>query len=112
MSSSACRCAPMTSWVSRDRSAPGIELTGARADTRNVFGHFTLRHRPCPECGASVAVIEMDSHSCDPERRADYQLAQQLDDLERIEGELGVYLASARGRFELWYAERRRLMGF
>jgi hypothetical protein len=77
-----------------------------------VFGNFTLRHRPCPECGASVAVVEMESHTCEPERLLEYQLAQQRDELEALEGEVSAYLASSKGRFELWYAERRRLLGF
>lgn len=69
---------------------------------------FVSRYMPCSECGASVEQAERDAHICDRERRLDYELFQLRHELGALEGELGEYLESPRGRFELWYAERRR----
>lgn len=63
---------------------------------------------PCPECGESVAVELHGSHVCDRERLATYQLFQLRHEVEALEGGIEAYLASPRGRFELWDAERRR----
>jgi hypothetical protein len=63
---------------------------------------------PCPDCGASVARAEVEAHECEEERRLDYQVFQQREEVERLPGEIVDYLASPRGRFELWYAERER----
>jgi hypothetical protein len=78
------------------------------ADKRGMFGGFTLRHIPCGECGGSVAKADIDEHVCDPERRVDYQLLQQRDDLEGLEDEYRAYLESPAGRFAVWYAARYR----
>lgn len=66
------------------------------------------RHLPCPECGASIERAKSDQHVCDPERRLDFDVIQLRSDLDGFEDELGEYLDTPRGRFELWYAERRR----
>lgn len=66
------------------------------------------RHMPCPECGASVERAKVDHHVCDPERQVDFNVVQLHPELERFEDELGEYLQSPRGRFELWYAARGR----
>ena len=66
------------------------------------------KYLPCPECGASVARPDIPAHECEQERRLDYQLFQQREEVERLTGEIVDYLASPRGRFELWYAERER----
>jgi hypothetical protein len=81
------------------------------ADQSYVFGGFTLRHLPCPECGASIAKTDLDEHVCDRERWVDYQLLQQRGELERLEDEYRAYLESPAGRFALWYAARRRRAG-
>jgi hypothetical protein len=73
-----------------------------------MFGGFALRHTPCEECGASVAKVDREGHVCDPERRIDFQLLQQREDLERLEDEYRAYLATPRGKFELWCAARSR----
>jgi hypothetical protein len=59
-------------------------------------------------CGASLARDERDGHACERERWLDYQVTQRQAELEGFELELGYYLQSPRGRFELWYAERER----
>jgi hypothetical protein len=69
---------------------------------------FTSRYVSCDECGASVARDEGVGHECDPERLLDYRIFHLRDEVARFELELGAYLASARGRFESWYAERHR----
>jgi hypothetical protein len=63
---------------------------------------------PCPDCGESVATAEHAAHRCDDERWLTYQVFQLRDELDCFEEQLAAYLASPRGRFELWDAERRR----
>jgi surface antigen len=82
--------------------------TATSADKHGMFGGFTLRHIPCEECGASVPKAELEGHVCDPERRADYQLLQQREDLARLEDEYRAYCDTPAGRFALWYAARHR----
>jgi hypothetical protein len=48
------------------------------------------------------------SHVCDPWRWLDHQVDLRSDELARFEHELGEYLGTPRGRFDLWYAERER----
>ena len=64
--------------------------------------------RPCSECGASVAVAAADAHVCEQERWLDHQLFRLREDLAGLESEVGAYLASPRGRFELWCAQHTR----
>lgn len=66
---------------------------------------------PCPDCGASVDQAERDAHVCERDRWLDYQTFGLRGELDAFEAELGSYLASKRGRFDLWYAERRRDSG-
>lgn len=74
-----------------------------------MFGRFfELQYEPCPECGASVASAGTEEHVCEHERRLDYQMLQLREEIGRFEREAGAYLASAHGRFELWYAARER----
>jgi hypothetical protein len=63
---------------------------------------------PCDECGTSLDRNERDGHACDPERRLEYQLFTQRAAIEQFDDDLGNYLASAQGRFEIWYAEYTR----
>jgi hypothetical protein len=65
-------------------------------------------YMPCPDCGASVARIEASAHECEREQWLDYQIFQRGEDVERVTSEIADYLASARGTFELWCAERER----
>ena len=69
---------------------------------------FLSRFMPCPDCGASLDQRESGVHRCDHQRWLDYQLFQLRDEVEAFERELGAYLATPRGRFELWYAQRKR----
>jgi hypothetical protein len=74
-----------------------------------VLGEFSQsKYMPCEECGASLAHDERERHACERERWLDYQVIQRRPELEGFELELGYYLQTPRGRFELWYAERER----
>jgi hypothetical protein len=84
---------------------------GLCADKRYVFGGFALRFIPCEGCGLSVAKSEYGVHVCEPDRRVAYQMIQHQDDLAEVEREIRMYLASPQGRFESWYAERKRGLG-
>ncbi|MDQ3992137.1 MAG: hypothetical protein M3229_00610 [Actinomycetota bacterium] len=66
---------------------------------------------PCPECGTSVERTAAAAHACDPERRLDFQLFGLREEIASLEAGIRAYLASARGRFELWYAARERRRG-
>jgi hypothetical protein len=66
------------------------------------------RFTPCAECGASVAREERDEHVCELERWLDHHVDRLRAELEALEDDFGAYLQTPRGRFEAWYAERRR----
>jgi hypothetical protein len=80
----------------------------ASADKRYVFGGFALRFIPCEDCGVSVAKSEYSTHVCEPERRVAYQMIQHREEIAGVEHEIRSYLDSPKGRFEAWYAERKR----
>jgi hypothetical protein len=63
---------------------------------------------PCPDCGASIEVGKI-GHECEHERWLDYQLFQLRDELRAFDEQLAAWLATPAGRFEAWYAARRRL---
>ena len=94
-------------------------------------------HLPCPDCGASIPVAaEAGTHTCDAERRLDYQrhvsergpetqsgmasefppYEQQVDDelselrteIDRFDADLAAWLDTPEGRFSQWLAERDR----
>jgi hypothetical protein len=65
--------------------------------------------RRCEGCGDELSARALRTHVCDWWRWLDYQVAVRRDELQRFELELGDYLGTPRGRFELWYAERDRL---
>ena len=65
-------------------------------------------HMPCPECGASVARSEGDTHQCEPERRLDFVMFELRSEVASFDRCLQDYLASPQGRFEQWDAEQRR----
>ena len=66
------------------------------------------RFMPCDRCGASVELHHADEHVCEEERLLDYALFQLRDEIACFDGELGAWLESPRGRFERFYARRRR----
>ena len=66
------------------------------------------RYMPCPECGESVATEARDEHVCDDERLLTYRLFQLREEIACLDEQVAAYLASPRGLFELWEAERHR----
>jgi hypothetical protein len=62
----------------------------------------------CPGCGGEVPARELKHHVCDWGRWLDHQVHLRRDELQRFEHELGAYLDSPSGQFDLWYAERER----
>jgi hypothetical protein len=62
----------------------------------------------CPGCGDELSARALRVHVCEWWRWLDHQVDLRRNELERFESELGDYLGSPRGRFELWYAERDR----
>ena len=69
---------------------------------------FTSQHMPCAECGASVRASDLETHTCDPERRLEFRIFQMRDEVALLDASLGAYLDSPQGRFEQWLAERER----
>jgi hypothetical protein len=67
----------------------------------------TPDHMPCPECGASLPVGEIE-HVCDEDRRLDYLLVELRPGLERFGADLAAWLETPQGRFARFLAERRR----
>ena len=65
-------------------------------------------YMPCPDCGASVARAERDSHVCDEGRRLEYELFQLREETAAFGAALAAWLESPQGRFERFYAERQR----
>ena len=63
---------------------------------------------PCAECGASVERAATVSHECDPERLLDHRLLQLQGEIAAFDEQLSEWLASPRGRFAAWLAERAR----
>jgi hypothetical protein len=68
-------------------------------------------YMPCPECGVSLSREERVGHECDAAQRARYALFQLREEIERFEVELGHWLESVDGRFEVFYAAWRRERG-
>lgn len=65
-------------------------------------------HMPCEDCGASVPRIALSTHLCDAERLHSFQLFPFRDEIAAFDTQLTDWLASTRGRFSMWIAERDR----
>jgi hypothetical protein len=63
---------------------------------------------PCDLCGASVATCAAHVHRCNPERRLDFAMFGLRGEIESFEEDFAGWLATPRGRFELYYAARDR----
>ena len=62
----------------------------------------------CSECGVIVPLARSGEHECEHDKWVAYQVARSRSEIERIDAEVARYLETARGRFEVWYAERSR----
>lgn len=67
---------------------------------------FPSRFMPCPDCGGSVDRVDVDPHTCDPARLADYQLFTMRDEIAELELRFRQYVDTREGRFETWVASR------
>jgi hypothetical protein len=63
---------------------------------------------PCERCGASIDRRAAFWHLCDGERWLDFKLFELRGEIASFEDGLGRWLATPRGRFEQFYAERER----
>jgi hypothetical protein len=64
----------------------------------------------CPDCGTSVnhESLVAELHRCDRRHRDEHVERVGLRALDLFERELGAYLSSPQGRFEVFYAARSR----
>jgi hypothetical protein len=75
-----------------------------------MFGMLPeARYRPCVECGAWVELHLTEEHVCDAERVLDFRIFQLRGEIAAFDAQLAAWLATARGRFAAWIAERDRL---
>jgi hypothetical protein len=63
---------------------------------------------PCPECGGSVERADVAAHVCEGERLLDFRIFQLREEIAAFDSQFARWLASARGRFAAWIAERDR----
>ena len=63
----------------------------------------------CSGCAEELPARDLRLHVCDWWRWLDHQVELRRDELLGFECELGAYLESPRGQFDLWYAERDRV---
>jgi hypothetical protein len=63
----------------------------------------------CCACGVAVSQTDAFEHVCDSEQRVRFQLFLLQEGIASLERDVGAYMSSTAGRFELWYAERERL---
>jgi hypothetical protein len=73
-----------------------------------MLGSFQSRYMPCADCGASVDRAASLTHVCETDRLLDFRLFQLRDEIAAFDAQLGEWLATARGRFAAWLAERDR----
>jgi hypothetical protein len=72
---------------------------------------MSLGFMTCSDCGENVPWAQTGEHECDQERWISFQVTRARAEIEHFDQELARYLETARGKFELWYAERTRLRG-
>lgn len=74
-----------------------------------MFGSFSQsRYMPCSECGTSLDRTASAPHVCNAEQVLDFRLFQLRDEIAAFDAQLAAWLASSRGRFAAWIAERDR----
>ena len=80
---------------------------GTANDPCAMFGFPQSRFMPCTECGASVE-RGAGTHLCEPERLVEFRLFQLRDEIAHFDEQFAAWLATARGHFAAWIAERDR----
>jgi hypothetical protein len=69
---------------------------------------YLSRFMPCEGCGESLDLATSTPvHSCDPQRRVDFQMFALRDDIGTFEAHLHRHLDTPDGRFEAWLAARQ-----
>lgn len=67
---------------------------------------FSFSRVPCPECGEAVDQPQADAHTCDPQRRLEFQLRALQGEVLAFDRQLEEWLSSREGRFQVWLAAR------
>lgn len=67
---------------------------------------FWSSYMPCADCGESVDRQAAGSHSCDPQRRLDFQMVAMQREILAFDTTLREYLSSREGQFQVWLAAR------
>jgi hypothetical protein len=93
-----------TEWSRQDGRGLGAPAANARCVTELP----DRNEMPRPDCGASLSREEAPRHECESQAVLDYRLFLERQEEVTLDDELAAYLASPRGRFEAWYAERQR----
>ena len=75
-----------------------------------MFAYYPQsQFHPCPDCGAPVPHEDEVAHHCERRRYVEYQMLLLRPDIIAFEDEFSGWLRTPRGRFEAYYAARRRL---
>jgi hypothetical protein len=75
-----------------------------------MFAYFPqAQFPPCPDCGAPVMEEQAELHGCDRRRFVEYQMLLMRPEIFGFERELAAWLRTPQGRFETYYAARKRL---
>lgn len=67
---------------------------------------FTSRFMPCEHCGESVERTSAESHTCDAERKVEFEMFRMRLQIANFESHFHTYLDQPRGLFESWLAAR------
>ncbi len=65
---------------------------------------FGSRYMPCEHCGESLDRLAPPSHTCSPERRADFEMFALRADVAAFEERFRTYTETTAGRFDVWLA--------
>ncbi|GAB2747356.1 hypothetical protein [Nocardioides pakistanensis] len=64
-------------------------------------------YAPCPDCGEYFTYAASESHACEPQRRADYQMLTLRAEVSAFESLFRSYLTRKEGQFEAWLAAQQ-----
>jgi hypothetical protein len=67
---------------------------------------FWSTFMPCASCGEAIAQASADAHTCDPERRVEFQMLALRHQVLAFDAEFREYLSGHEGEFEMWLAAR------
>jgi NAD-dependent SIR2 family protein deacetylase len=86
-------------------------LGGLTVASQTVFAYYPQsQFHPCPDCGAPVPEDHDEAHRCDRRRFVEYQMLLLRPEIVAFEDELTDWLRTPSGRFEAYYAARKRLL--